>query len=158
MVRLTEFDGDRCAARLSGSKSYSLAVHFARIIDYTWEGLLADLGMLHREQKLPDSLPQMLAMRLKDMTPELCTTLIETVVKPPEIPFDSRPSDAERLEAVKDEPQVGVLTCPYPATVLLADYPGLSREMTWHYLAVKFGAQLSKASLRRVDWSVGSGK
>ena len=67
-----------------------------------------------------------------------------------EKPFDSRPSDAERQEATRDEPATGVLDCRLPARTLFADYERLAREMTWDYYVANFGAGLLKTALSRV--------
>ena len=86
-----------------------------------------------------------------DMTPELCGALRETVGKPEEKPFDSRPSDPERLEAIQAEPPKGVLDCRLPAQVLLADYEATAEKVTWDYYLPLYGARLLKEALTPVN-------
>jgi hypothetical protein len=150
LVRKTELDADRAAARLVGRENFAASVVRLGLIEFTWQGVLAELNFLHRDQQLPDSLPQQLALRMLDMTPELCTALRETVGKQEEKPFDSRPSDEERQAATRDEPAGGMLICRLPARTLFADYEPLAREMTWDYYVANFGAGLLKTALARV--------
>ena len=115
LVKRTELDGDRCHARLAGGRNLAEVLPRLKIIDYTWQGLLAELAFRHRDQSLPDSLPQQMQLQMVDMTPDLCEILLETAVKPQEKPFDSRPRDADRLAAAASEPKTGVFHCDLAA-------------------------------------------
>lgn len=150
LVRRTELDSDLCHGRLAGASSFGPTLERVEIIDFTWQGILMELGFLHREQQLPDSLPHQLQLRMLDMTPELCSTLLETVVKPVEKPFDSRPEKADRLSAVERDNAAGVVTTDLPAYVLLSDYEKLAKQMTLDYYSRSFGGQLLKTGLKRV--------
>jgi hypothetical protein len=142
LVRRTEFDADLCSARLAGKQSFTENIERVKIIDYTWEGILPELSFLYKEQRLPDSLPHELAARLREITPELSTTLIQTVIKP---------SDEERVSAVTAEPAAGVMTCPLPASALWTDFGKLARDVSFDYYSAAFGAQYLKTALRQVD-------
>jgi len=150
LVRAAELDSDRCAARLIGREGFSALLMRLGVIDFTWQGVLAELNFLHKDQQLPDSLPQQLALRMLDMTPELCAALRETVVKQEEKPFDARATDEERLAATEAEPDRGVLECRFPASALLADYDGLSRQITFDHYASLFGPRLLKEAMTPV--------
>ncbi len=151
LARESELDADRCAARLIGSKAWAATIERLKVVNFTWEGILTELPFLYKEQQLPDSLPHHLAERMSDVTPELAATLVQTVIKEEEIPFDSRPSDADRLAAVAAEPASGVLSAPQPASVLVAECTRLSRAVTFDYYAGLFGAQLVKPALRKMQ-------
>jgi hypothetical protein len=151
LVRRTELDADLCAARLVGQQTQVENIDRVKIVEYTWEGILAEVSFLFKEQKLPDSLPHELAARMRDITPELAAALIESVIKPEEIPFDSRPSEAERRAAVAAEPAKGVLSCPLPAAALWTDFGKLARDVSFEYYSAALGAQHLKAALRRVE-------
>jgi len=151
LVRQTELDADLCAARLAGKQTFVELLDRVKIVEYTWEGILAEISFLYKEQKLPDSLPHELAARLKDTTPELAAALIESVIKPEEIPFDSRPNESERRSAVAAEPAKGVLACPLPATALWSDFGKLARDVSFEYYSAALGAQHLKSALRRVE-------
>jgi hypothetical protein len=151
LVRRSMLDADLCSARLVGKRTFAITIERAKIIEYTCDGTVSELPFLYRDQKLPDSLPHELAARLRDLTPELCSTLLETIIKIETIPFDSRPSEADRLAAVATESEEGVLSCPLPAHVLWADFPKLAREITFDYYAAAFGAQHIKMALRPVS-------
>jgi hypothetical protein len=85
------------------------------------------------------------------MTPELCQTLVQTVITAEEIPFDSRPSEAERLAAVAAEPATGAVACPLPASVLWTNFGTLARDESFEYYSALVGAQHLKSALRRVE-------
>jgi Zn-dependent protease with chaperone function len=150
VVRMAELDADRTAVRLMGRPAFAALLERIELIDFTWEGVVAELEFLHREQALPDSLPQQLALRMLDMTPELCAVLRETVNKPDEKPFDSKASNPERLEALGGEPTSGVVACSLAARSLSADYDKLARQMTWDFYSARYGAQLLKTGMKPV--------
>jgi hypothetical protein len=154
IVRRTEFDADSCHARLAGRTTFETTLQRLQIIDFTWQGILAELPFLHREQQLPGSLPDQLQVRMIDMTPDLCSTLLETVVKPEEKPFDARPNHAERLSAIKDEDSAGVLECHLAATALLEDYEKLANSISWDYYVAAFGSQLLRTAVKPVQMPV----
>lgn len=151
LVRRSELDADRAAARLVGRETFSATLVRLGVVEFTWQGVLAELDFLYKERQLPDSLPQQLAVRLLDMTPELCAALRDTVVKQEEKPFDSRPSDEERLAVTKEEPQGGVYVCGLPARALFGDYEGLARKVTFEYYSGLFGPHLLSAAMQKVS-------
>ena len=73
---------------------------------------------------------------------------METVVKRVDKPFDSRPSDADRLTAIATEPAAGAVTSDLPAWHLFANYDKLAGEITWEYYSAAFGKQLVHAALQ----------
>jgi len=141
VVRRAEFDADRASVRLVGKKTFTGLLERLELIDFSWDGVLADLAFLNTEQQLPDSLPEQVTIRMQDMTPELCAVLRETVNKPDEKPFDSRPSNPDRLEAIAGETGEGVFRCGLAARRLIQDYDGLSRQMTADFYRGRFGGK-----------------
>ncbi len=89
LVRRAELDADRCAARLIGRTAFGELQDRIKLVDYTWDGIQAELAFLFKEQRLPASLPDEVAVRLEELSPDLAHTLLATVIKPEEIPFDS---------------------------------------------------------------------
>ena len=71
IARRAELDADLIAAQLVGRNSFAHLVQRLGMIDFAWQGILVELDFLYRDQQLPDSLPQQLAVRMLDMTPEL---------------------------------------------------------------------------------------
>jgi hypothetical protein len=149
VIRRAEQDADRLAARLIGLRAFGGLLERQELIDFAWEGVLAELEFLHREQQLPASLAEHLALRMQDMTPELRAVLGETVNKPAERPFDSRASREERMQALAGEPATGVLQCSRPAKGFLIGYEALTTTMTRDYYAGRFGGQLLGTAMRR---------
>jgi hypothetical protein len=151
LVRRTQFDADRCQARLAGKDDFEPTQQRAAVAAFNWEGVLAELNFLRKEGQLPDSLPKQLELRMIDVTSELTGVLMETVVKRQEKPFDSRPSDADRLAAISGEPATGAVTCDLPAWHLFANYDKLASEITWEYYSAAYGKQLVHAALKPVE-------
>jgi hypothetical protein len=141
VVRASAFDADRAASRLVGKKTFGIVVERFEQIDFVWDGMLADLKFLSKEGQLPDNLPQQIALRMQDLTAELCAVLRETVHAPDEKPFETRPSTVDRLAAVQAEPDAGVFQCPLPARLILRDYEGLARQISADFYASRFGAK-----------------
>jgi hypothetical protein len=151
LVRKAELDADRAAARLVGRETFASLLTHLGVIEFTWQGVLAELEFLHGEQQLPDSLPRQLALRMLDVTPELSAALHDGIANPEQKPFDSRPNEAERLQAVSGESAEAVFSCPAPARAILADFEGMARQMTWDYYVGMFGPQRLKHALKAVE-------
>lgn len=130
VVRRSLLDADGCAALLGGRRNWHSAVARQRIAAFHWEGLLAELDFLAREQRLPDSLPHELMRRMAEVTPELGTALLETVARPVEQRFDCRPDDDQRRAWVAEVPEEGPLVARWPAWRLLAEGVEVARGMT----------------------------
>jgi hypothetical protein len=141
VVRAAEFDADRAAARLVGRKTFTAVVERLEQIDFVWDGMLMDLKFLSKEGQLPENLPQQIAVRMQDMTAELCAALRETVHAPDEKPFETRPSTPDRFEAVQNEPEGGIFRCGLAARGLLREYEALSRQMSGDFYAGRFGVK-----------------
>lgn len=148
VIRASERDADRTAARLIGSKSILGLLEREELIEFTWEGVLAELEFLHREQQLPEKLPDHLALRMLDMTPELRAVLGETVTKAEDRPFDTRASRPERVEWLAGEPASGVFTSAEPAKRLLVQYDALAKTMSRDLYASRFGGQLLRTAIQ----------
>lgn len=140
VVRAAELDADHAAARLVGKRTFTVVLERLEQIDFSWDGVLADLKFLNTENRLPDSLPEQVSLRMLDMSPELWGALRDTVKAPDEKPFDTKPMTADRLEAVQNEPVDGVLRCSLPASRLFSNYEGVSRQITTDFCASRFGA------------------
>jgi hypothetical protein len=150
LTRESELDADRTAARLIGGKAWTATIERVKVVAFTWEGILTELPFLYKEQQLPDSLPHFLAERMADVSPELAATLITSVIKDEEIPFDSRPTTAEQAAVIATEPATGVLTCPLAARGMVTDCGNLARQLSWDFYTARFGAQFLKTALRKV--------
>jgi hypothetical protein len=151
LVKRTQFDADRCQARLAGKDDFEPTQQRAAVAAFNWEGVLAELSFLRKEGELPNNLPRQLQLRMIDVTPELTGVLMETVVKRKDKPFDSRPSDADRLAAIADEPAEGAVACDLPAWQVFTNYDKLSGEITWEYYSATFGKQVVPAALKPVE-------
>jgi Zn-dependent protease with chaperone function len=149
VVRQAELDADRCAVQLVGGTVFTGLLERLAMIDFAWQGILLELDFLHGDHQLPDSLPQQLALRMLDMTPEVYSALRETAPGD-DGPLDSRASEADRLAIARETPGAGVLTCSLPASAMLTDYPSLARKMTFDYYVSLFGPQLLKTGMKPV--------
>jgi hypothetical protein len=151
LVKRTQYDADRCQARLAGKDDFEPIQQRAAVAAFNWEGVLSELNFLQKEGQLPDSLPKQLQLRMIDVTPELTSVLMESVIKREEKPFDSRPSDADRAAAIAAEPAEGAVTCDLPAWNLFKNYDKLGREITWDYYSAAYGKQLVHAAIKPVE-------
>jgi hypothetical protein len=156
LVKRTQFDSDRCQARLAGKDDFEPTQQRAAVAGFNWEGVLAELNYLRKEGQLPDNLPRQLQLRMIDVTPELTGVLMETVVKRVEKPFDARPSDADRLAAIAAEPAAGAVTSDLPAWHLFSNFDKLAGEITWEYYSAAYGKQLVHAALKPVELPAGA--
>ena len=140
VVRRAEHDADRTAARLVGRQTFAALLERVDLIQFTWEGVVAELEFLHREQALPDSLPQQLALRMLDMTPELRAALERNgqQARRKAIRQSGQQSGATRQ---RSPARSGVVALPASCRrkTLLSGYDKLAREMTWDFYSARFG-------------------
>lgn len=148
VIRLAERDADVIAARLIGTKALAGLWEREELVDFVWEGVLAELEFLHREQQLPAKLPDHQAVRMLEMTPELRGILGTTLNQPVERAFDSRASRPERVAALAAEPASGLLQCEQPAQAVLSSYEELAKRMSRDFYATRFGGQLLRTAIQ----------
>jgi hypothetical protein len=150
ILRRAEYDADRLSVRLVGRKTFANLLAQRELVDFAWQGVLAELDFLLSDQQLPDSLPQQLAVRMLDTTPELYAALRDTISDRGNQSFDSRATNEERLAAIESEPPAGLFHCKLPSSVLFDDFPLAARRMTWDYYVSRFGPGRLKTALTPV--------
>jgi Zn-dependent protease with chaperone function len=133
MMRQMEYDADRYEARLVGSSTFEATMRDIRRLGLSHQKSLSDLEVSWRENRLADSLPDLIRINRDRMPADVRNELEKHARADRTQLFSTHPADEERCVNVRRETQPPVFQCDLPATSLFRDFAGLSRAVTLDY-------------------------
>jgi Zn-dependent protease with chaperone function len=146
LSRQMEFDADQYGARVSGSSAFADTSLRVRLLS-TASSFVVDTAFT--EGRFVDDVPA-LVVRVADQAPPRVMAEIRLAVQRSGTrPFDTHPSDLERLQRVRAARFPGLLTNDGPAAALFRDFPGACRRATLAFYehAIGHGAPAPDALL-----------
>jgi hypothetical protein len=154
-LRQAEFDADALQCELVGSRGMLTTFQRQRLIRYSCELATVDLSMQHRERQLQTNRVRTVEENFHSLPPEVQQSLLEQPVDDPP-PGDYRPTWEERSATVQSLARPGIVatsageTTPANAraSVLVADFEALCRDVTWLDASRRFGPLLKRRDLR----------
>lgn len=149
-MRQMEFDADRYEARLAGTAAFEATTRNLQTLGTAYQMSFADLGSLWREGRLPD-LPELVVLHHRRLPPEVATAVDEHLATARTGPYDTHPSDPERIASARREPQAGIFHSDLPATALFRDFGALSRRASLGYYREILGPEVDTADLVSAD-------
>lgn len=139
LLREMEFDADRYEARVAGSDSFARTSRQIAMLTVARSAAFGDLSSAWREKRLCDDLPRLIVAREAAMPGKVRSEVEAMVAKARTGWLDSHPSDAERIASARKEGARGLFQAEGPATVLFADFEGLSRRVTELFYRANLG-------------------
>ena len=117
LSRQMEFDADRYAARVTGSRALREMFEELAVLDAAAYSANWDLERTWREGKVGDNFPALIIANLGQMPPENRTQVVAHAMKATVGMYADHPSMADRIRRAEAEAEPGVfdLTCPPPA-------------------------------------------
>jgi hypothetical protein len=146
-LRDAEFDADAIACELVGSRALLTTIQRRRLIDYAAEMTQADLAYQFQDKSLRANRVRMVLDNMQSLPDEVQQSILETQVD------DLRtggywPTWSERIAAIQKLASPGVLKCNAPAKLLVTDFEGLCKEVTWLDYSQRFGDKVKRKDLR----------
>lgn len=141
MLRQMEFDADRYEARLVGSDTFESTCRRLLILNVATQGAHADLGRFFREGRLGDNLPKLTVHKADQIPADVVANLHTIIDQSTTRLFDTHPADKERIASAHRENAPGIFGVDQPASVLFADFAGLSINVTLDFYRAIFGPQ-----------------
>jgi Zn-dependent protease with chaperone function len=139
LLREMEFDADRYEAQVAGSESFATTSRKLAMLTVARTAAFNDLSSAWREKRLCDDLPRLIVAREAAMPGKVRKEVEAMVAKAKTGWLDSHPSDGERIASAMKERAAGLFRVEGPATVLFADFEGLSRRVTALYYRANLG-------------------
>lgn len=146
-LRQAELDADSLACELVGSRSFLQTVQRRRLIDYAAEMTQADLAYQFQDRSLKANRVRMVLDNMDTLPEEVKQSILETQVE------DLRaggywPTWSERIAAIQKQAAPGVFKCAAPARMLVADFEGLCKDVTWLDYSQRFGNAVNRRELK----------
>lgn len=151
LLRQMELDADRHEARLVGSQTLISRIRQLMAVQVATEGAHADMGEFYREGRLGDDLPQLIRANLTRIDDDVRAEIDEIIDRTTTSPFDSHPSDRERIAAAEHENAAGLFHLDWPVSVLFRDFTALSKAVTRDYYQGLFGPSFRPDNVCPVD-------
>jgi Zn-dependent protease with chaperone function len=145
LMRQMEYDADLHLARLAGSDAVESTCRRLAMLNVAQSAAFADLDHFYREGRLADDLPRLIMENVRRISPEVCQKINEAIDAAKTGPFDTHPSDPQRIAAARRENAPGIFVGQGPATVLFTDFTGLSINTTADYYRDVFGANFERS-------------
>lgn len=144
-LRKAELEADAIECELVGSRGFLSAIQRLRLVNYAVELATADLPFQFVNRSLSANRVATVQENLQTLPHEVQQSILETAVDDPHA--DYQPTLSERVAAAQKLALPGVLKCPAPARVLIADFESLSRDVTWLDCTQRFGATVKRRDL-----------
>lgn len=145
-MRQMEFDADRYEARLAGTAAFEATTRSLQTLGAAYQMSFADLQNLWQEGRVVD-LPELVVSHHLRLPAEVSAAVDEQLAAARTGPYDSHPSDSERIAHVRREPAEGIFRSALPATSLFRDFAALSRRASLGYYREIFGPHVEGADL-----------
>ncbi|MHC5058146.1 MAG: M48 family metallopeptidase [Planctomycetota bacterium] len=147
MLRLMEYDADRCEIALAGSEAFESTMRRLPVVSVAVQGASHDLEQFWSEGRLPDDYPG-LVMSNVDRMPTDVRRQIEKAVAEERTGFlDTHPSAADRIARGREECAPGIFKGRGPATQLFRDFGELSRAASRDFYRQVLGRGAKRAAV-----------
>ncbi len=147
MSRQMEFDADRYQSRFVGAQVYESGM--LRLYELSRGEAVAE-GLAHemwkKKREVPDDIGSLVADAADRLDPETRDAVKHQATVDNTGLFDTHPSTAARIRAVKKREEPGVFHCELPASVLLSDFRAASVKASYGHYQERLGAFLYDAT------------
>ena len=146
-LRQAELDADAIACELVGSRAFLQTIQRRRLIDYAAEMTAADIAYQFQDRSLRANRVRLVNDNMQTLPEEVQQSILETQVE--DLHSGGYwPTWPERIAAIQKHAAPGTLKCTAPARVLVADFEGLCKEVTWLDYGQRFGAAIERRDLK----------
>lgn len=132
MLRQMEFDADTYKAKLAGSDTFGQTVHRLHQLNAATQVTFHNLRESWKSRRLADDLPAFIVGTADQFPAELRRQIAEATTKEATAPFDTHPSNADRIRAAEALAAAGVFRSAAPASALFQSFSELCRHVSRH--------------------------
>lgn len=155
MSRQMEFDADGYEARVGGSAAFEATSRQLRLLNLAQSAVIDELQGHWRERRICNNIPALVARRVADIPADVLRQIDEATAKQKTAWYESHPSDADRVAAVRRTPQKGIITIEAPASSLFADFDALCNRVSGDFYTSALGAFPENVEVLTADEVVG---
>jgi Zn-dependent protease with chaperone function len=143
LSRRMEFDADRYAAATVGSELAGTTLADLAVLDVSMRATFAQLETGLSERTLPNNVPKVMANRLAEVTQDVRARILKEGQSAKTGWWDSHPSTADRVTAIKALKEPGFFSCEEHAGMLFTNFEMLGRLMTRAYYGQTLGHRVN---------------
>jgi Zn-dependent protease with chaperone function len=151
LLRQMECDADRKSVRLAGSPAFTSTTRQIALLNIAAQGAQDNLYQFYREGRLPDDLPQLILVNLKQLPPGAEAAVTRVFKEGSTGWLDTHPCDRERVASAKRENAAGVFHSDQPAQALFRDFAKTSKKATHSYYRSIFGAGIKRQAIVPIE-------
>ena len=133
LLRQMEYDADRCAVRLVGSRAVERMILRLETLSLAYHLVHRDLAESWKSGQLADNLPILVLAKVEELPSEVRKKIEARATEARTGLLDTHPSDAARIRRARKENSEGVLRSTAPASEIFADFEGLCKGVTVPY-------------------------
>lgn len=146
-LRQMEFDADRVATDVVGSKAYGAALSELHILTIADLKAHRELEGTWREKRLPDNVPLLIAGMSQSISPADRRKIVDHALTRGTGLVSTHPSFRKRLNAVERRASEGIFHLEAPATALFANFRMIANAVTLTSYRREFGLKVSRDNL-----------
>ena len=143
LSRQMEFDADRYAARVCGSRALREMFEGLAVLDAAAYSANWDLERTWREGKLGDNFPQLIVANLAQLPQETQRNAVAAAMKATVGMYADHPSMADRIHRAEAAAESGVFDLDMPAADLFRDFEGVCRAASMAFYRENLGQELA---------------
>ncbi len=151
MLRQMEYDADSYSAKLVGGDAFEATAIRLRVLNVATQFAYGHVQQSWASRRLPENLVLLIERESASLRGEVHQKV--TTADPEEKTgwFDTHPSDADRLHAVRRLNERGIFHATEPAARLFSDFSALSKTITRHQYEKHFKLAFADQDLMSAD-------
>ncbi len=151
MSRQMEFDADSYEAKVAGSDEFPRTSERIRLLSAASAAAMHDARSTFQRNELPDDFPGLVLWREQRMPDDVRTQVMAERDAEKTHWAQTHPCERDRIRAAATLAAPGVFHLEEPATILFADWPTRTREVTRHFYQYDQELPVEKLTLRPTD-------
>lgn len=151
MSRQMEYDADRRAASVTGSKVMAEALRRLSLLDVAFAMSMRDLQLSWEQRKLVDNLPVLVAATAARHSQKTVAEIIEDRAKERAGLFSTHPAFRRRQANLAKRNDVGVFAADGPATALFSNFKMIANAVSLTFYRRHIGLKVENSNLIPVE-------
>lgn len=151
MLRQMEYDADSYGAKLVGGDVFEATATRLRVLNVATHFAYEHVQQSWASRRLPENLVLLIERQSASLRDEVQQEMTTADPKEKTGWFDTHPSDADRLHAVRQLNERGIFHSTEPAARLFSDFSALSKTITRHQYEKHFKLAFTDQDLMSAD-------
>jgi len=151
MLRQMEYDADVYEAKVAGSDAFDLTSRQIELLNSGAQLALEEIRQSWIGGRLPENLPALIVHKANALPAQVREAVDQTTMSTKTRWFDTHPSTADRIRAVRALGAPGMFKLDRPARELFADFDSVCKAVTIRQYAHAWGLEFTERNLLPTD-------